>query len=101
MAARKAERAEEAELLDARVGYAGADTTAASAATHGFVAHTPAKIMLVQADDLAGETDPLNVPGTDREWPNWRRRVQVPVERLAEGALAQAIIDAVKQERET
>jgi glycogen debranching enzyme len=101
VAARKAERAEEEALLDARVGHVGGDSVAASAATHGFVAQTPCRIMLVQADDLAGETDPLNVPGTDREWPNWRRRVQVPVERLAEGALAQAIIDAVKQERDT
>ena len=54
--------------------------------THGFVAATPSQIMLVQADDLAGETDPLNVPGTDREWPNWRRRVHVPVEDLARAA---------------
>jgi 4-alpha-glucanotransferase len=56
--------------------------------------------MLVQADDMAGEVDPLNVPGTDQEWPNWRRRVHVPVEALAEGPLAQGIIAAVKQERE-
>ena len=50
----------------------------------GLVASTPSQIMLVQADDLAGEADPLNVPGTDREWPNWRRRVSVPVEELGE-----------------
>ena len=57
--------------------------------------------MLVQADDLAGETDPLNVPGTDREWPNWRRRVHVAVEELTESPLACGILGAVKQERET
>jgi 4-alpha-glucanotransferase len=45
---------------------------AASAAVHAFVARTPSQIMLVQADDLTGETDPLNVPGTDTERPNWR-----------------------------
>ena len=56
--------------------------------------------MLVQADDLAGETDPLNVPGTDREWPNWRRRVHVPVEELVESPLAASILAAVKQERD-
>ncbi|PZF76504.1 glycogen debranching enzyme GlgX [Aestuariivirga litoralis] len=99
-AARKAERREEERLLGARTGYAGEDDLAASAAAHRFVAGTPAQIMLVQADDLAGERDPLNVPGTDREWPNWRRRVQVPVEELAQGPLARGILDAVKQERE-
>jgi glycogen operon protein len=55
--------------------------------------------MMVQADDLSGESDPLNVPGTDREWPNWRRRVSVPVEELALTPRARAIIDAVKKER--
>jgi len=93
-------RAEETALLAERDGHDGPDADAASAAAHGFVARTPARIMLVQADDLAGETDPLNVPGTDREWPNWRRRVHVPVEELAQGALAEAILNAVKQERD-
>ncbi len=100
-AARMLEREGEKRLLDARAGYEGDDDGAADAATHRFVAATPSQIMFVQADDLTGETDPLNVPGTDREWPNWRRRVHVPVERLAESPLAQAILGAVKQERPT
>lgn len=99
--ARKAERRSEERLLGERSGCVDGDDTAATAAAHRFVARTPSQIMLVQADDLAGETDPLNVPGTDREWPNWRRRVHVPVEELAEGTLAGGIIRAVKQERET
>lgn len=98
---RGAERAAEKRLLDGRTGYTGDDDNAASAAAHRFVAGTAAQIMLAQADDLAGETDPLNVPGTDREWPNWRRRVQVRVEQLAKSPLAKDILKAVKQERET
>jgi glycogen operon protein len=98
---RRAARHEEKQLLDARTGAGDADDAAASAATHRFVAATPSQIMLVQADDLAGETDPLNVPGTDREWPNWRRRVHVPVEDLAASGLAARILTAVKQERKT
>jgi len=93
----KTARAAEIEALDALSGAGGDDT--ASAAAHRLVARTPCSIMLVQADDLAGEHDPLNVPGTDREWPNWRRRVSVPVETLADAPAAQAIIHAVKQER--
>jgi 4-alpha-glucanotransferase len=72
----------------------------ASAAVHRLIARTPSQIMLVQADDLGGESDPLNVPGTDREWPNWRRRVGVPVEELAQGPLARAILGAVTEERQ-
>ena len=55
--------------------------------------------MLIQADDLTGETEPLNVPGTDTERPNWRRRLQVPVDQLAASPLAKAIIAEVKSER--
>ena len=100
-ATRRHARDEEARLLAERTGFTGDDAEAASAAAHGFVAGTPSQIMLVQADDLAGETDPLNVPGTDREWPNWRRRVHGEVEDLLDSTLARRIIDAVKQERST
>lgn len=96
---RKAERARETALLDQRTSPAEAGDCAASVAAHGFLARSPSQVMLVQADDLAGETDPLNVPGTDREWPNWRRRVSVTVEQLADTPLARAILARVKQER--
>lgn len=96
---RKAARVGEVRLLDQLAGSENADDVTASAAVHRLVASTPSQIMLVQADDLAGEADPLNVPGTDREWPNWRRRVSVGVEALCESPRAQAIIAAVKQER--
>ena len=38
--------------------------------------------MLIQADDLAGEAMAVNLPGVDRERPNWRRRLDVDVESL-------------------
>ncbi|WP_421692876.1 glycogen debranching protein GlgX [Aestuariivirga sp.] len=96
---RLATRAEEVQLLDDLAHPTNGDPQTASAAAHALVARTPSQIMLVQADDLSGETDPLNVPGTDREWPNWRRRVHVPVEHLVETPLAEAILRAVKGER--
>lgn len=98
---RKAARAVEADLLDDLAGARGADDITASAAVHRLVASTPSQIMLVQADDLSGEADPLNVPGTDREWPNWRRRVSLAVEELGEAPRARAILAGMKQERGT
>jgi glycogen debranching enzyme len=97
--ARMAARATEAGLLDQLAAAGENDATSASTAVHRLVAQTPSQIMMVQADDLSGEADPLNVPGTDREWPNWRRRVGVPVEDLGASARARAILTAVKQER--
>jgi glycogen operon protein len=64
-------------------------------AVHAFVAATPALLTLVQADDLAGETEAVNLPGTDRERPNWRRRLDIDVETLCRAPLAQAILSAL------
>jgi glycogen operon protein len=74
------------EALDRAIVRAGIDPgrtdEEALASAHEFVALTPSSLMLVQVDDLEGETEPLNVPGTDRERPNWRRRNQRNIEDL-------------------
>lgn len=53
----------------------------------------PAARVLVALEDLWGETEPQNVPGTWREYPNWRRRMRHALEGLegleeVRGALA-------------
>jgi glycogen debranching enzyme GlgX len=45
------------------------------AAVHAYVARTSSVLAMVQIDDLLGETSGVNLPGTDRERPNWRRRL--------------------------
>jgi glycogen operon protein len=68
---------------------------AVAAAVHGFVCSTPALLALVQADDLAGETVAVNLPGTDRERPNWRRRLDADVAGLFQTGLARVILAAM------
>ncbi|MBS0641183.1 MAG: 4-alpha-glucanotransferase, partial [Proteobacteria bacterium] len=63
---------------------------------HAFVCGTPAMLALVQADDLAGERSGVNLPGTDRERPNWRRRIGVDVDALFGTPLARAILAAMR-----
>ncbi len=96
---RKAERAHEILSLDRLAGVPGAKPETASAAAHGLLARTPCRVMLIQADDLAGETEPLNVPGTDTERPNWRRRLGAAVDDLTSTPLVKSIVAAVKAER--
>ncbi len=48
------------------------------AAVHGYLARSPAKILLVQVDDLMAEAEQINVPGTIDERPNWRRKLSGP-----------------------
>lgn len=66
---------------------------------HRFLAQTGSAIAFAQVDDLFGEVDQLNVPGTDREYPNWRRRNDRPVGDLTNDAEAQRILEILRKER--
>jgi len=59
-----------------------ADVGAVIAALHAALARTPAMLAAVQLDDLIGEVAPVNIPGTHREYPNWRRKLALPVEEI-------------------
>jgi 4-alpha-glucanotransferase len=84
-ARREPERRAMLDLL-ARIGRAPADrddTGAVAGALHAAVGMTRAMLAVVQLDDIAGEALPINIPGTYREYPNWRRKVSLPLEALA------------------
>jgi glycogen debranching enzyme GlgX/4-alpha-glucanotransferase len=66
-----------------------------AAAIHAYAAATPSLMLLLQAEDLAGERIGVNLPGTDRERPNWRRRMAPEAATLCESPLAQAILATV------
>jgi 4-alpha-glucanotransferase len=53
------------------------------AAVHAFLARTPCALATVQIDDMTDEADPVNVPTTSTEHPNWRRRLSLTLERIA------------------
>lgn len=46
----------------------------ATDALHRFLFRCPSKLLLVQLADLLGELEPVNVPGTVDEHPNWSRK---------------------------
>ena len=81
-------------LLTEDVDPAGPMPQSFAAAVHAFVSATPAMLALVQADDLGGELVGVNLPGTDRERPNWRRRIACDVDELCRSKLARAILEA-------
>lgn len=53
-----------------------------SAAVHGFLGRTRSVLAMTQLDDLLGEQDPVNVPATSTEHPNWRRKYALALEQL-------------------
>ncbi|MET0971566.1 MAG: 4-alpha-glucanotransferase [Tardiphaga sp.] len=50
---------------------------------HRFLGQTRSILAVAQLDDLIGEAEPVNVPGTV-DHPNWRRKYQAPLEALDE-----------------
>jgi glycogen debranching enzyme GlgX/4-alpha-glucanotransferase len=101
--ARLAERGREAQhLRDAlrSEGLQSGDSVVdLMADAHAFAARTPSALMTVQADDLWEETEPLNVPGTDRERANWRRRQHGATEDLPARDVARRVMAEVERER--
>lgn len=47
------------------------------------LAASPARMVLVNLEDLWGETRPQNVPGTHTERPNWRRKARLSFEEFS------------------
>ncbi len=76
-------------------------SAALAGAIHAFISDTACLLDLVQADDLAGETVAVNLPGTDAERPNWRRRIGVDSGDLWGTDIGAAVLRAVAERSRT
>jgi 4-alpha-glucanotransferase len=70
-----------------------------AAAVHGLLARSNADLLAVQLDDALCVLEQPNFPGTIDEHPNWRRRLPVPVEDLADDPRIARTAEAVRQRR--
>ncbi|MBL6618246.1 MAG: 4-alpha-glucanotransferase [Reyranella sp.] len=66
----------------------------------GFVAQSPAPLMLAPVEDLLGLREQPNLPGTIDEHPNWRRRLRPLARELFEEPAARARADAIARNRQ-
>jgi len=74
----KAYRAREVarlELALERAGFAGDPL--------GFLLATPCVLAVINQEDLSGEMEQQNLPGSTWQYPNWRRKMKVEVEEIA------------------
>jgi len=60
-------------------------------AVHAFLARTNAAISMVQLDDLTTELEQVNLPGTVDQYPNWRRKLSLSLEDIADSPEAGVI----------
>ena len=72
---------------------------ALAAAVHALLAGAGSLLASAQLDDLAGERTATNLPGTDRERPNWRHKLALDVEALFASPRAREILAALAARR--
>jgi 4-alpha-glucanotransferase len=53
-------------------------------ALHLYLARSASRLVAIQIEDLLGMVDPVNVPGTHFEYPNWQRKLSQDMEDIAE-----------------
>ncbi|NNM60701.1 MAG: 4-alpha-glucanotransferase [Steroidobacteraceae bacterium] len=83
-AERAADRAALGDALAAvgEPGSGGPFTPALALGMHRYLAGSSAALVAVQIEDLLGMVDPVNVPGTHTEYPNWRRKLDTSLEQI-------------------
>lgn len=68
-------------------------------AVHRFLARTPSRLVMIQAEDAAGEVEQPNLPGaTSDSHPNWRRKLRLPLEKFFGDLQVKLIADCVRGE---
>lgn len=69
------------------------------AAIHTLIAKSPAKLAIIQFEDLAQTEGIINLPGTNLERPNWQLRIEKSVKQIAKSKFALEIINEVSKLR--
>lgn len=72
-----------------------------SHAVHRFLGRANCMLCMTQLDDLLDEHEPVNVPATSTEYPNWRRKCSVGIEDLIGDHPAWQLIEAMRDHRKT
>lgn len=68
---------------------------------HAGLAASPAALVSVQLDDVFGELEAQNLPGTIDAHPNWRRRLGVPLEQMSDHPALDRASDVMNTHRTT
>jgi 4-alpha-glucanotransferase len=66
---------------------------------HTCMAGAPCRLFAVQLEDIAGMREQINLPGTHREYPNWRAKLPLKLEDIFASSLAVRTLEAVSRVR--
>lgn len=67
------------------------------AAVASVLAKTPSRLVAIALDDIVGEREQINIPGTVDEHPNWRRKLSLELEDLEGNAQLRRIAEVFAQ----
>jgi 4-alpha-glucanotransferase len=68
-------------------------------AVHLYLARSNSLLTAIQIEDLLDMIDPVNVPGTDWQYPNWQRKLNADLEDIAERGDLRAQFDDIDRAR--
>lgn len=68
-------------------------------AFHRTMARTASRMVVVRLEDVLGGRRIVNLPGTDREHPNWRHTLPVTVDEIIASPLLSRVFAAVREAR--
>ena len=74
-------------------------TDALSHAIHVYLARTAAALVVLQAEDIIGMPDPVNVPGTNEEHANWQRKMACRIDEIFDRDSVRALLRDVHAAR--
>jgi 4-alpha-glucanotransferase len=66
-------------------------------AAHRFLAGAPSALMMLQIEDALGEVEQANLPGTVDQHPNWRRRLPLGLDELADHPMLRELAHMLDQ----
>lgn len=66
---------------------------------HRFLARSAARLVMAQIEDMIGQVEPANVPGTVTEHPNWRRKLPRPIDDIFNDETVVRRLSALRDER--
>lgn len=68
-------------------------------AVHRYLAQCRSRLMVVQLEDILDILEQANLPGTVSEHPNWRRKIDIDLDALAEEPRIRALAAALRELR--